>query len=730
MGRGLRAGIGRILIAVAIVGAGTFAWLALRTTQFESDRREAEWMSLTRSVHTVEGNTVPDMWMSGIFVSQRGLNSILALADGTIVQFDPTSRGDDTALTVKAVRLKQSQPGFPVGTVELAAESKSRNLRVDLLGEAAFVFVGIEANADGRQVARFSIQPLRLEPDLSWYSLRIGVRGYATELLATGAAVWLAKALRFDVPLPDKPAIELGKTKSERVPVRKPENENWVDLTATIAAGRIQDEISFSHPVFIDGGMWLGAQRRPGGQAALESVTRGTRTDQQLDAEISNLRAKLAQVKGPANGAGDIAVWVSGKAIDGLVQKITALPTERRTATIKSSGYQGRLADKEWRDNVLGKGGAFVEFNKPDAVHASVLLNEVNATWQARHGLAIAARAQLKGTADVHVHIDPLIGGGVGTNVGMEGNADIQASGSLQMAIITVGPQTALVLAPKMECKLATVEMRTDGRLVTDLGWTKVPSIGAKVATTELNSMLSAQVLLSDIPTVLQGRTDKGEALQAEAEGVRLLITPAWKSASARVRPLVANAGEEGFLIAAALEVSASPDRDEGAKARKEAEEKLRRDIADTLKPTDCATETSVAVTLGDIEIGPNNEIVKLLKNAWNDITKGPGKNNEVVKILKTATDAMVAAGKPLDDATKGVLNDVNDLAGKTFGENSDTTKAINVATAIARPPTVGKNEDGGITATMPGGTSVSTGGGHGGLGVTVTTPLGGKFKF
>jgi hypothetical protein len=556
------------------------------------------------------------------------------------------------------------------------------------------------------------------------------MRGYATELLATGTAVWLAKALQFDLPLPDKPVVELGKTRMERIPVRKPYGENWVDLVATIPPGKVQDEMSFSHPVFVDGGVWLGAQRRAGGQATLEPVARGARTDGQLDAEIKDLRTKLAQVKGPAMGSGDLAIWLNGNTFGALLQRVSALPPAQRTATINSSGYQGRLADKEWSDKILGKGGAFAEFNKPDAVQASVLLDAVGATWQARSGLALTARAKLTSKTDIHVHVDPLIGGGVGTSVGMVGDADVQASGRLEIATLAIGNRTVLVLVPKMECRVTTVAMKTDGKVAGSWGWTNVPAIGARVETPALNSMLSAQVLLSDAPNVVRGRTDKDEPLPVKIGTDLFRVTPAWKSAQLAIRPLAASAEEEGFLIAAAVDVSSSQERDEAAKARKDAEEKLKRDVADMLKPAECSGETSIAVTLGDIEIGPNNEIVKFLRNSWNDITKGPGKNNEVVKILKAATDAIIAAGQPLDEATKAVLNEVNALGGKTFGENSEATKAINLATSIARPPSVGKNENGGITAVLPGGGSVSTGGDHGGLGVTVHTPLGGGFKF
>jgi hypothetical protein len=80
-----------------------------------------------------------------------------------------------------------------------------------------------------------------------------------------------------------------------------------------------------------------------------------------------------------------------------------------------------------------------------------------------------------------------------------------------------------------------------------------------------------------------------------------------------------------------------------------------------------CPDLPGIRIEVGDLEIGPNGEIMKFIRNAWNDITKGPGKNNEVVKLLGRI---QAGAGK-YDEATKKVANDIGDLAKRAFPTDS-----------------------------------------------------------
>lgn len=51
--------------------------------------------------------------------------------------------------------------------------------------------------------------------------------------------------------------------------------------------------------------------------------------------------------------------------------------------------------------------------------------------------------------------------------------------------------------------------------------------------------------------------------------------------------------------------------------------------------------------------LGPNGEIVKALKTAWNDIANGPGENNDIVRALNTAWNDITKGMGPNNDIKK-----------------------------------------------------------------------------
>ncbi|WP_152683590.1 hypothetical protein [Delftia tsuruhatensis] len=50
---------------------------------------------------------------------------------------------------------------------------------------------------------------------------------------------------------------------------------------------------------------------------------------------------------------------------------------------------------------------------------------------------------------------------------------------------------------------------------------------------------------------------------------------------------------------------------------------------------------------------GPNGEIVKALRTAWDDIANGPGKNNDIRKALETAWNDITKGPGPNNDIRK-----------------------------------------------------------------------------
>jgi hypothetical protein len=626
-------------IALGSIIVAALGFLFIKTKQYNSDRSEAEWIALAQSASAVSAGTVPNAWDVGLFISARGINSSLGMTEGARISYDLKEKpNEDSVLTIKKLRLANYEVGFPVVSLQLQAESKSRGLQIDLLGDATLAFSGIERTSEGKPLARFIVQPLRLEADLGWYLWRFGVRGYAAELLGTGLAVGFAEALRIDVPLPERPKLGMTIDRTDILPVREPKAENWVELHTQMSGGDVKTEISFGYPIFVDGGVWLGAAFRAGGQQVLPKLERGKRTNRELDVEIAELRKRLVSIKAPEIGASDVAVWLRGSGLEKVADLISHRPIEQRTATITSTRYQGQLAKKDWSDKILGNGGAFVELNKPDAVKGTAVLDELRGIWRNGQGLTVTAKERLAATVDIHVHVDPLIGGGVGTNVGMKGDAHADIGSTFGLTVMKVAGCTVLALLPRAECQISTFELRTDGKLVGDWGWTKVPQIGARLRTDVLGTALEPQIVLSDAPYIVRGTTDNGQPLPIESKGVKYRVSPAWSKAELVLVPTEARMSNDGYLVEIGIKVNFSQRWTDTTKEQEEQERAMRAQFKDTVKPSTCPGGTEFAVLLGDIEFGPNNEIVKWIRNAWNDITKGPGKNNEAVKILTAAT--------------------------------------------------------------------------------------------
>lgn len=79
---------------------------------------------------------------------------------------------------------------------------------------------------------------------------------------------------------------------------------------------------------------------------------------------------------------------------------------------------------------------------------------------------------------------------------------------------------------------------------------------------------------------------------------------------------------------------------------------------------------------LGDIAIGPNNEVVKFLRNAWNDLSKGAGDNNDAVKAGQKIAAALNALS-PHDEAARALTREIATASARVFGESSPITKTF-----------------------------------------------------
>lgn len=80
--------------------------------------------------------------------------------------------------------------------------------------------------------------------------------------------------------------------------------------------------------------------------------------------------------------------------------------------------------------------------------------------------------------------------------------------------------------------------------------------------------------------------------------------------------------------------------------------------LASAKHPACPAVETDMRVTIGDIEIGPNGELMKALRNVVHDVTQGPGPSNDLVGSDGALATKLKDAAKDLTQGP-GPTNDV-----------------------------------------------------------------------
>lgn len=644
-------------VAIVVVGSGVIA-ISVMNSGFEADRARMEALSLTQAAKTVTGKQLPQSWSAGAYISAGAVNHVVQGLRGVKVSSDPVNAdGEDAQIEVKSFGLDFA-PGFAAGAISLSAESKKRNLAVNLDGEATLTFTGVvkKPAKDGKEAmfAQFAVSLIKVEPDISWSGLRARFSGYAGDLVKTGLVASLAKNLKVEIPIKDTVGVDLKTIGGDHtLPVRDPKSENYVIIRLSAPPKMIDRGLSFEPPVFTKDGLWLLANTVETGKQASPAIPSDKDPTPSSEETAAN-RKVLAAIK-PPEGNPDVLLWLQGKVITDLVSQLQSLPEANRTLTAQSVDFRGRLSDS---------GNSFSEFTGKDALNGSATLSAVSSALSDDKGLTISGHVIAHANAKVHVHFDPGIGGGLGTSIGLPGNAEIDARASAKTEVASADGHKLVLVRPEVECQPAVIEMKSDGKLsIPGIFKTDVPSIGAKVT-----GPLGAQVIppllaFSDLPFPLPSPSTDGGPLKVEAGGKHYLVAFPWQNAEVSVEPVSSKFDSTGLSISAKLKVDfpkqAPPDD------REKTEAALLSKAIGSMKLIPCAVEPSFALTLGPFEFGPNGVITQVIK-AFVDVNKTLDKaGQDTISTLKKADkdaqdtldkakrDAQAALDKARDDTKR-----------------------------------------------------------------------------
>ena len=609
----------RVIIAIALFAAIGVGWLALQHSNFERDRTISEWRSLSETENLLKQKPIPEAWPAGVFVSEQGLNTTLESLKDAQIAYDPEFKADeDTVVNLRSVTV-DFRPGFAWAFLRLEAYSKKRDLTVKFDGQASLVFKGIEEGENGNGQAVFAISLLKLDPEFGWGWFNFKLRGYASDLVETGLMLKFTEAFNMKLPFKNTFTYDLKQDLTETFPVRDPKDENWIKVQITVPSNELSQKIHAANAVVLDGGIWLltDFNEKPVATGINEPPP-------EIQDDIVRMRKNLEQIRIPKLNDADIALWINGTVAHLIQEKFNQLPVAARTATVKSVQFKGRLADQKWRDDVLGEGGVFAELINPGAIAATVVVNAVRMSWTKGRRLKASLNAQADAKASVHLHVDPMIGRGVGTTVGLLGNTGIASGVDAGIELSEVGGNTVVMLKPNIGCRDVKLALKTDGKAKFEEAWVSVPSVGANITLPVGLQTAPDVLLLSDLPFQGQGRGPNGKPLKVKNGDDHFLFTPAWTAVQYALVPKRVEGDDAGLWIAAKL-TTKFLDSETAGYDRAAAEKKLAASATEGQAKVNCPGEPGFALTIGDLEFGSNNEFVKFFRERGLPLPQMPG---------------------------------------------------------------------------------------------------------
>lgn len=653
-------------------------------------------------------------WTAMAGINDAAIDAAFEAIEGAVLKNTEEGILQGAEITIEEIEVS---PGFGAMDAAVALTARRDGLTLGLVLQGAVLVHGIENGSREIEVAgqkravrtseiSFRIDPVSIAPSLAPADLDRDQSGFWIDL-APGLAnlVLPADLLTIRFPLQAEFYQQIG-IDEERTAVLDETTNASVTYHLSMPKDEILVGVAYGAPVYTGSAVWVMAREvaeappeirpraRPAGDAE-EIETAARALDESIKGRLGSLQRMLDGVETPR-----IVLAVDNRLLSSVRTKIMSLAEDRRRLTVRLKDRSGKLSETKWHDNVLGDGGAYVEIGCPDCGNLEAQLHDLSfdttgEVWRA----AVDLSARVDG--NLHAHFDPLVGGGAGTSIGVEGKTEgVQTIGAELRSQIrsSDGGHRAALLAVQPSCNRLELIATTDGRMKFDVGWMSMPRVGARLfVPVGAEAVEPVLVMASELLYLYWNETTQVSG--SEESGGWWLTMPQLASVLT-VSPSEFTL-EDGQMLAAidvaVRHVPSSSDTDARAAARVALEleeaEAISAAREATAKLLEVAREQSrcedaqvgMRVLLGDVEFGPNNEIVKFFRNAWNDITKGPGPNNEIVKFLDGAGETFHQVDAIRLGLTEGIIDGAGDVVAYGAKAVSDFNNAAAKAAEDAR---------------------------------------------
>jgi hypothetical protein len=603
-----RAGLLAIGAGTIVFAAGAWWLWKLHDEIIVQDVRKLQWQELKASEAVLTAAPVPSGWLGGVYLSGKAIDQVLKSQASTKLEVQNLEGFEDLTIQVRSIALS-TQVGAPSVRIEAVATSEKRKLALAFQADGLLGYAGTSQSDDTppKPMAAFAIALTSVQPKFVWSHLSFSTPALLREFVAAGVMKAVGERFMFETPISRTQMLSLGDPPAEgreEVKVRKvvvpiKETNGSVTLDARHKQADLTIHVNFATPLFSPQGVWLLATDKPFAPPVTEPPGKLT------DHDLETLRSAVAKLHDPQpSPAGDAGFFLHNRGLVDLVGQISRLSEDQRTIYAKSVETKGRLYDTKWRDNVLGEGGIYIEAKGKDFTEISAAIAPPSVAWAPAKGVTLKSSATVHATAKLHWHFDPLVGGGFGNDVSIGGGGSVPVEGNVRVEMAEVGGESMALLVPTLICTNAPIEMKASGEI----------KLGVKTGVKLFDKPIAPTVLLDSAPRRIVFPVPKEEkAVDGQRKKVR--VVPKWNHPAVDIvtPPATAVVTNEGFLVFAnfASITPAKEKKDPQSEARKKVLAQKLAAYAEAMPAPTCPGDMDVRVTIGDIEIGPNGEVIK-----------------------------------------------------------------------------------------------------------------------
>jgi len=657
------------------------------------DRTQTEWESVNSTKMLLDQGPFPTHWDAAFFIGTDALTRLGKRFEGLQAQYARNGSSlSGATVTVAQFDIKPSV-GALEATIALTGKSPNLGLSLDLQVDAIARYEGTVTDTyKSRSLAKFKWVPISVRPSANWGRLTLAGSGFASSLLAQTAEYFARpESFIFTVPIQQEFSADAGLEQPQTETVKIKSTQGFISFVETMPAHQVKVGVTNTAAVFTNNGIWLVSELDQGNDSLPQSPAIPNVSVDQLQQQITAMRSSMGPILASVNpGNVDIRVFINSKTFKKLVAALGTIPSPSRTLSLQVASHQGKLAEVLLHDDVLGNIDSYAEIASDSDTNAQVNVGTITGGWTS-NSLNLSAPISAHINSSIRFHVTPPITGGIGTTVGIVGDASQTISMSATPMLLTQEGVSVAALLTQAKCNQIPITATTDGVLKVDFGWMSVPSVGIKMSVPAFNNLVTPSSLLDSRPhfaTVLPADTNDIHYYHK---------VPFWELVAI---PTNLTSSEVGFQLDATIKIlnlpqSATPD---GLKSAQIAvQQEVDRVVAKTgamlqanMGATICPVPDDPQLIVGKVKIGPTNDIVKFFKNGFNDIANGPSLSNDLVK-AGYYVGTVFKRIDPGDSLIQGFLTDSRSAAKAAFGENSVAYSAVDhldleVTNVLANP--------------------------------------------